>query len=131
MPAPTIQRRVRQIIPFLNPSIFRIRIENVHLDQGHILNPHGKTKNSRRYLPISDRMVELIQRRWGDRTEGWLFPSDSECGHLTTVAQMFPIKREKAGLPKTIVLYSARHTFGTNLLDQSKNIAVTTNAMCP
>jgi integrase len=81
MPAPTIQRRVRQIIPFLNPSIFRIRIENVHLDQGHILNPHGKTKNSRRYLPISDRMVELIQRRWGDRTEGWLFPSDSECGH--------------------------------------------------
>lgn len=106
-------------------EIFRIRIENIHLGEYHIFNPHGKTKNSKRYFPISDRMVELIQRRCGDRKEGWLFPSDAKCGHLTTVAKMFRIARRKAGLPNTVVLYSARHTFGTDLQDQSKNLAVT------
>lgn len=110
-------------------EIFRIRIENIHLGEYHIFNPHGKTKNSKRYFPISDRMVELIQRRCGDRKEGWLFPSDAKCGHLTTVAKMFRIARRKAGLPNTVVLYSARHTFGTDLQDQSKNLAVTMKAM--
>ena len=62
-------------------EIFRIRIEDVHLDQHHIVNSHGKTKNSRRYLTISDRMVDLLQRRCGDRKDRWLFPSDSKCGH--------------------------------------------------
>lgn len=110
-------------------EVFRIRVEDVHLDQHHIFNPHGKTKNSRRYLPISDRMVEMLQRRCGDGKEGWLFPSDSKCGHLTTVAKMFRIARKKAGLPDSVVLYSARHTFGTDLLDESKNMAVTMKAM--
>jgi integrase len=110
-------------------EVFRIRIEDVHLDQQHIFNPYGKTKNSRRYLPISDRMVDLLERRCGDREDGWLFPSDSKCGHLTTVAKMFRIARKKAGVPSTVVLYSARHTFGTDLQGQSKNLAVTMKAM--
>jgi integrase len=63
-------------------EIFRIRVEDIRLDQHHIFNPQGKTKNSRRYLPVSDRMVDLLQCRCGDRKEGWLFPSDFKCGHL-------------------------------------------------
>jgi integrase len=42
---------------------------------------------------------------------------------------MFRIARKKAGLPDLVVLYSARHTFGTDLLDESKNMAVTMKAM--
>ena len=48
---------------------------------------------------------------------------------LTTVAKMFRISRKKGGLPNTVVLYSARHTFGTNLQERSKNLAVTMKAM--
>jgi len=92
-------------------EIFRLRVEDIDWEHLHILNRYGKTKKSRRYLPISDRMVPELKRLAGSRTEGWLFLSDSKCGHLTTVSKMFAIARERAGLPKSVVLYSARHTF--------------------
>ena len=74
-------------------------------------------------------MVEELKRLVGSRTEGWLFVSDSTCGHLTTVSKMFVIARKRAGLPNSVVLYSARHTFGTDVLDGTKNPAVTMKVM--
>lgn len=108
---------------------FRLRIEDIDWDHWQIFNRYGKTKKSKRYLPISDRMVAELKRLVCGRVEGWLFPSDSKCGHLTTVAKMFGIARELAGLPKGVVLYSARHTFGTDVLDGTKNPAVTMDVM--
>jgi integrase len=58
-----------------------------------------------------------------------LFPSDSKVGHLTTVSKAFARAQEKAGLPDTVVLYSARHTFGTTVLAGTGNPAVTMKAM--
>ena len=37
--------------------------------------------------------------------------------------------RKKAGLPKSLVLYCARHDFGTYVLQKTGNIAVVMNAM--
>lgn len=110
-------------------EIFRIRVEDIDWQQQWIFNRHGKTKNSRRYLPIRDRVAEVLKRRAGKRTEGWLFPSDAKSGHLTTVTKAFACAREKAGLPDAVVLYSARHTFGTAVLAGTGNPAVTMKAM--
>jgi len=74
-------------------------------------------------------MVPELKRLAGDRSEGWLFPSDSKCGHLTTVSKMFAIARERAGLPKTVVLYSARHTLDKDVMEGTKNPAVTMDVM--
>jgi integrase len=71
----------------------------------------------------------VLKRRAGDRKVGWLFPAKSKSGHLTTVAKAFARARKKAGLPSTVVLYSARHTFGTTVLEETKNPAVTMKAM--
>jgi integrase len=65
----------------------------------------------------------------GTSLEGWLFPSDSKCGHLTTVAKSFRTARKRAGLPNTVVLYSARHTFAADLLGECKTPAVTMKPM--
>jgi hypothetical protein len=46
--------------------------------------------------------MALNARRNG-QFEGWLFPSDSEPGHLTTVTQPFEKARESAGGAKEIV----------------------------
>lgn len=89
----------------------------------------GKSKKSKRYLPISDRMVEELKRLVAGRTQGWLLVSDSRCGHLTTVSKMFAIARKRARLPNSVVLYSARHTFGTDVLEGTKNPAVTMDVM--
>ena len=95
-------------------EVFRIRIEHIDWSQRLIFNPNRKTKAALRYVPISERMVDLLMVRCADKREGWLFPSRrAKGGHLTTVAKQFRDARRKAGLPGAMVLFCARHTFGT------------------
>ncbi|HEV2115382.1 MAG TPA: site-specific integrase [Terriglobales bacterium] len=111
-------------------EVFRIRVENINWNTRTIFNPHGKTRKARRHLPISDRMMDLLLLRCGDRKEGWLFPSKrAECGHLTTVAKQFREARATAGLPNSLVLYCARHTFGTTAYAATGNLAAVMDAM--
>ena len=42
---------------------------------------------------------------------------------------MFAIARKRARLPNSVVLYSARHTFGTDFLEGTENPAVTMGVM--
>jgi len=109
---------------------FRIRIENIDWIRFVIFNPHGKTRASRRYVPISRRMFDLLTLRCAGRKEGWLFPSKrSADGHLTTVAKQFREARREAGLPESLVLYCARHTFGTAVYESTGNLAMVMKVM--
>jgi integrase len=55
-------------------EVFRIRIENIDFVGRRIFNPNGKTKASRRYVPMSQRMIDMLLLRCAGKTEGWLFP---------------------------------------------------------
>ena len=44
-------------------EVCRIRRENVHLDQGYLFNPFGKTKAARRKVPLTDRASAVLSRR--------------------------------------------------------------------
>jgi integrase len=111
-------------------EVFRIRVENIDQNRGLIFNPHGKTRASRRRVPISQRMMALLLTRCGGRQEGWLFPSPrAAAGHLTTVAKQFREARRKAGLPESLVLYCARHTFGTAVYEATGNLAMVMKVM--
>jgi len=46
---------------------------------------------------MSERVIEALQARRNGQTEGWVFPSDSECGHITTVAKAFAKVRDVPG----------------------------------
>jgi integrase len=94
-------------------EVFRMRWEHVDFRQHMIFNPFGKTNNFRRYVPMSEHMLEALWVRAAGKTEGWVFPANSKLGHLMTVAKAFSEARRKAGLAKSVVLYCARHTFGT------------------
>lgn len=111
-------------------EVFRIRIENIHWNQRSIFNPNGKTKAARRHVPISERMLDLLLIRCSNKPEGWLLPSrKAKCGQLTTVAKQFRDARTKAGLPESLVLYCARHTFGTAAYGATGNLAMVMNVM--
>jgi integrase len=111
-------------------EVFRIRIEHIDWSQRLIVNPNGKTKAARRHVPISERMLELLMVRCSDKREGWLFPSPrAKSGHLTTVAKQFREARSKAGLPESLVLYCARHTFGTAAYGAIGNLAMVMNVI--
>ena len=111
-------------------EVFRIRIENIDWSRRLIFNPSGKTRAARRHVPISERMLDLLMVRCAAKRDGWLFPSTrAEGGHLTTVAKQFRDARSKAGLPGGLVLYCARHTFGTAAYEATGNLAMVMNVM--
>jgi integrase len=111
-------------------EVFRIRIENIDFMHQRIFIPNGKTKASRRYVPISHRMVDMLLVRCVGKAEGWLFPSTrAKSGHRTTVAKQFREARQQAGLAASIVLYCARHAFGTAVYDETKNLATVMKVM--
>ncbi len=110
-------------------EVFRMRWEDFTWDPGMIFVPRGKTKRSRRHLPMSERVIEALQARRNDQTEGWVFPSDSACGHTTTVAKAFAKVRDALGLSKEIVLYSGRHSFATKVMGATGDLALVMRAL--
>jgi integrase len=105
-------------------EVFQMCWDDIDWERSVIFIPRGKTKLSRRYLPMSERIMTLLAARRKDQTEGWVFPSDSKSGHLTTVATAFETVRKGAGLSSEIKLYSARHTFATKVLAATGNLSL-------
>ncbi len=131
-------------------EVFRLRWEHVNWTEGTIFIPFGKTRNSRRYVPISQRLRVTLQERLLQALPpkalhrlppsstieeaavgltGWVFPARSKSGHLTTVGLSWQAARKAAGLPSSVVLYSARHTFATHALAATGNLAAVMKAM--
>ena len=106
-----------------------MRWEDVNWEPRTIFIPIGKTRNSRRYVPISNRVYDALSLRLKGVGSIWVFPAESRSGHLTTVAKAFATVREQAGLPKILVLYCARHTFATHALEATGNLAAVMKAL--
>lgn len=111
-------------------EVFPMRIEDLHWDANRIWIPEGKTEKARRFVAMSER-VKVMLRQWcGTRADGWVFPSSrSKCGHLTTIAKGFQTARDRAGLDKRLVPYSARHTYGTYTMEKSRNAFAVAKSM--
>jgi integrase len=111
-------------------ELYRARIENIDWNGRVIFVPDSKTPNGRRLVPMTDRVLDLLLVRCGERREGWLFPSKrSKSGHLTTLAKRFREARKKAGLSESLVLYCGRHDYGTRVLKATGNLAAVMNTM--
>lgn len=115
-------------------EVISLRWDDVLWDKSLIYVREGKTRKSTRYVPLSDRVREALRVRF-DRNETvlkrfkseWVFPSrrpNAKAGHITHTAIERPFRqaRKAAKLPKELVLYSARHSFATDLLDRSGNL---------
>jgi integrase len=115
-------------------EVLRIRWEHTDTVRRTIFNLSGKTPKSRRMVAMSDRVLRLLNRRRGKRTEGWIFPSPSkrsQLGHfsLSTVEHQFKQARQDSGLPEELVLYCARHTYATDALARTGNVAAVMDSM--
>ncbi len=112
-------------------ELYRMRIENIDWNNRVIFNPNSKTKKGRRFIPMSDRVVNILLVRCAERKEGWVFPSRQKGKHITggLVNKQWVKARKKAGLPENLVLYCARHDFGTFVLQKTGNLAAVMNSM--
>jgi integrase len=86
-------------------ELYCARIEDIDWNNRVFFIPDSKTDNGRRFVPISDRALELLKARCGERREGWVFTAFSASGHLTTMGRKFREARREAGLPEKLVLY--------------------------
>ena len=78
---------------------------------------------------MSDRVMDLLMVRCAGKSEGWAFPADSAAGHIATIDKPFRKARAQAGLPAGLKLYCARHDYGTQMLQQTGNLALVMRAM--
>jgi integrase len=110
-------------------DVFPLRVEHLDRVNRRIWVPSGKTANARRFVGMSERMLQLLDVWCAGRTEGWVFPSSrSKCGHLTSIHKGFRTACERQNIVG-IVPYSARHTYGTFGMAATKNIFAVSKAM--
>jgi integrase len=111
---------------------YRMRFENIQWANGTIFVPSGKTPNARRFIPLSEHCETALLVRGAGKREGWVFPSEkSKSGHLSPLPcnRQFKRVREALGLGKEYVLYTARHPFGTDVMEKTGNPKLVMNVM--
>lgn len=111
-------------------ELYRMRIENLNWENHVVFVPDSKTPEGRRLVPMSRRVFEILRARCATKTEGWVFSSKrSASGHLCSIDRLFREARQQAGLPKELVLYCARHDYGTRVLMRTGNLAAVMRTM--
>lgn len=106
-------------------EVFSLRWERIEFNEragGLIQIVDGKSKAARRYLPMMPVVYGVLKSRWeiaGHPESGWVFPSNSECGHITTPKTAHATAIAKANEKKKQLEYfepyCLRHTAGTML----------------
>ena len=109
-------------------EVFRMEWEHVKWDRGLIFVPRSKSRKSKRYVPLSERVKAALLLRAKD--SAFVFPSArSRSGHIETVQKPFDRAKKLAGLPDAVVLYCARHRFSTDVMDGTGNVMAVLDVM--
>jgi integrase len=131
---------------FRPDEVFRMRWEHVHWEKRLYFNPYGKSRKSRRWIPISERAADVLKMRLYSQSTAksrrcrkpvaasepseWAFPSKkAKSGHLTTIAKQFREARRMVGLPESLKLYGARHAFATYAVEATGNVFAVADVM--
>ncbi len=98
-------------------EVFRIRVENIDLQQKTIFNPFGKTKAARRIIPLTDDLLALFRAHMKQATElgtPFVFPSPHNLQKpIGSVKKAHRSAVIRAKIKGHFRLYDARHTFAT------------------
>jgi integrase len=109
-------------------EVYRIRRENVHLEQGFLFNPYGKTKAAKRKVFLNEIAAAILSRRL-DKVKGvHLFPGRSVGDRpIIKVNNAHTATVTRAELSH-FTLYSLRHTWATRATEKGIDL-VTLAAM--
>jgi integrase len=93
-------------------EVYRIRSENMHIAQGYLFNPHGKTKAARRRVPLTLAAKAVLEVRM--KSGGtFLFPCETdEQTPIPKVNNAHDRVVRDSNLPP-FRLYDLRHTWAT------------------
>lgn len=94
-------------------EVFRLRRENVHLEQGYLFNPYGKTKAAKRKVPLSERAAAVLSKRLAEVKGYYLFQGRGTADHPIVKVN----NGHRAAVTRSGVgpfrLYDLRHTWAS------------------
>jgi integrase len=93
-------------------EVFRIRPENVHISQGYLFNPFGKTKAAKRRVPLTLAAKTVLRRRI-DTKEVYLFPCETDATRPIPKVNNAHDRAVRDSKLKPFRLYDLRHTWAT------------------
>jgi len=85
---------------------------------GSVFIAKGKTKNARRYIPLTERARQILLALKGEsRQRGFVWLTEDGTHPLSRnwVSEQFRTVRDALSLSKDCVIHSTRHTYCTNL----------------
>ena len=94
-------------------EVCRIRRENVHIEYGYLFNPYGKTKAAKRKIPLSEKAMQVLTKRFEKAKGIYLFH-----GRGVGDAPIIHVNRahtsavERCGI-RPFRLYDLRHTWAS------------------
>jgi len=95
-------------------EVFTIRKENVHLTQGYVFVPTGKTRFARRNVLLTDSAQSVLRRRVRAAKGSFVFPSRYDHSKpLTSVKKAHAEALRDAKIKLRFRVYDLRHTFGS------------------
>ncbi len=93
-------------------EVYRIRRENVHLAQGFLVNPFGKTKAARRRVPLTASARSVLAARMSG--EGaFLFPCETDSTRPVPKVNNAHDRAVRDSKVAPFRLYDLRHTWAT------------------
>jgi hypothetical protein len=112
-------------------ELYRMHVENIDYDAQTIAVSDSKTESGTRSIPLSHRVKEILRSRCAGRSEGWVWQSRYRGKHIgeAMVNRQWVRARKKAGLPDDLVLYCARHDYGSFVLSKTGNLKVVMDLM--
>lgn len=109
-------------------EVFRIRPEDLHLEQGYLLNPHGKTKAAKRRIKLTTLAKSIVERRTASRKGIYLFAHEDDPNRpVPRVNNAHDAALKTSGV-EHFVLYDCRHTWATRAVEAGVDL-VTLAAM--
>ena len=135
---PVAEQPLKDIIILMRDSgmrngreIYRMRVEHIDYDAGSITVPDSKTRSGFRSAPLSDRVAKILRERCAGRIQGWVWESRRKGKHIgeAMVNRQWVRARKAAGLPSDLVLYCARHDYGSYVLRKTGNLKVVMDTM--
>jgi integrase len=108
-------------------EIYRIRPENVHLNEDYLFNPYGKTKAAKRRIKLTAAAKDILARRLKD-CETFLFPCETDSERPIPKINNAHDRAVKASKVARFRLYDCRHTWATRAVESGVDL-VTLAAM--
>jgi len=105
-------------------EVYRLRREDVHIPEGYLHVPFGKTKAAKRDIPLSNEARKLLAQRLGvSGSAPFVFPSKRDPSHpMGNIANTHNRTVKRAGL-EWFRLYDLRHTFATRAAQSGMDLA--------